>query len=87
MPSFTGIAVGQGYHWRADRRHHKDGMQYEQIGTDFIPLEELFSQGVMTGRIFFGGRNTCVNYRTFSRFVRAVPLILVYEMEEASWCG
>ena len=22
---------------------YKDGTQYEQIGTDFIPLEELFS--------------------------------------------
>ena len=62
---------------------YKDGTQYEQIGTDFIPLEELFSQGVMTGRIFFGGRNAYVNYRAFSRFVRAVPLTLVYEMEEA----
>ncbi len=62
---------------------YQDGTQYEQIGTDFIPLEELFSQGVMTGRIFFGGRNAYVNYRAFSRFVRAVPLTLVYEMEEA----
>ena len=59
---------------------YKDGTQYEQIGTDFIPLEELFSQGVMTGRIFFGGRNAYVNYRAFSRFVRAVPLTLVYEI-------
>ncbi len=62
---------------------YKDGTQYEQIGTDFIPLEELFSQGVMTGRIFFGGINAYKNYRAFSRFVRAVPLTLVYEMEEA----
>ena len=62
---------------------YKDGTQYEQIGTDFIPLEELFSQGVMTGRIFFGGKNAYQNYRAFSRFVRAVPLSLVYEMEEA----
>ena len=62
---------------------YKDGTQYEQIGMGFIPLEELFSQGVMTGRIFFGGINTYQNYRAFSRFVRAVPLTLVYEMEEA----
>ena len=53
---------------------YKDGTQYEQIGTDFIPLEELFSQGVMTGRIFFGGKNAYQNYRAFSRFVRAVPV-------------
>ena len=31
---------------------YKDGTQYEQIGTDFIPLEELFMQGEMTGKIF-----------------------------------
>ncbi len=37
----------------------------------------------MTGRIFFGGINAYKNYRAFSRFVRAVPLTLVYEMEEA----
>ena len=42
-----------------------------------------YSHRVMTGRIFFGGRNAYVNYRAFSRFVRAVPLTLVYEMEEA----
>ena len=62
---------------------YKDGTQYEQIGTDFIPLEELFSQGVMTGKIFFGGKSAYQNYRAFSRFVRAVPLTLVYEMDEA----
>ena len=62
---------------------YKDGTQYEQTGTLFTPLEEVFSQGVMTGRIFFGGAGAYRNYREFSRFVRAVPLTLVYETDEA----
>ena len=62
---------------------YQDGTQYEQVGTDFIPLEELFMQCEMTGRLFFGGRSPYRNYRAFSRFVRAVPLTLVYEMDEA----
>ena len=60
----------------------REGTQYEQIGSDFIPLEELFCQSVMTGRIFFGGKDAYVNYRDFSRFVRAVPLILLYQVGE-----
>lgn len=84
---------GEGNTWDLNRREsffhsiggfgYRDGTQYEQIGTDFVPLEEMFSQGVMNGRIFFGGRDAYVNYRAFTRFVRAVPLALVYEMEEA----
>lgn len=61
---------------------YKDETIYEQIGTAYIPLEELFSQGVMTGRIFFGGKDAYVDYRAFSRFVRAVPLTLVYQLNE-----
>lgn len=60
----------------------REGTQYEQIGSDFIPLEELFCQSVMTGRIFFGGKDAYVNYRDFSRFVRAIPLILLYQVGE-----
>lgn len=60
----------------------KDGTQYEQVGTDFIPLEELFSQGEMSGRILFGGATAYQTYREFSRFVRAVPLTLIYQTDE-----
>ena len=60
----------------------KDGTQYEQVGTDFIPLEELFSQGEMSGRILFGGSTAYQTYREFSRFVRAVPLTLIYQTDE-----
>lgn len=31
---------------------------------------------------FFGGKDAYVNYRDFSRFVRAVPLILLYQVGE-----
>jgi hypothetical protein len=60
----------------------QDSTQYEQVGTDFIPLEELFSQGEMSGRILFGGLIAYQTYRAFSRFVRAVPLTLLYQTDE-----
>ena len=60
----------------------KDGTQFEQVGTEFLPLEEMFSQGELTGRILFGGSDAYKTYREFSRFVRAVPLILTYQTDE-----
>lgn len=60
----------------------KDNTQYEQIGTDFYALDEIFSQGQMRGKILFAGDEPYAKYREFTRFVRAVPLTLVYEMEE-----
>jgi len=61
---------------------YSDATQYEKIGTDFLPLYEEFSQGEITGSIFFGGSGAYETYREFTRFVRAVPLTLVYEMDE-----
>lgn len=61
---------------------YKDETQYEQIGTDYYALEDSFAQGKMTGQIVFAGDNPYDKYREFTRFVRAVPLTLVYEMEE-----
>lgn len=60
----------------------KDETQYEKIGTEFYALEEAFSQGQMTGKILFGGKKPYETYRAFTRFVRAVPLTLVYELDE-----
>lgn len=59
-----------------------DSTQYEKIGTEYIPLEEEFAQGEITGSIFFGGNNAYEKYREFARFVRAIPLTLVYELDE-----
>ncbi len=61
---------------------YTDSTQFEQIGTDFIPLEEEFSQGEISGSIFFGGVDAYTKYREFARFVRATPLTLVYELDE-----
>lgn len=61
---------------------YKDSTQYEQIGTEFYALDEMFSQGQMQGKILFAGDEPYVKYREFTRFVRAVPLTLIYEMEE-----
>ena len=60
----------------------KDQTQYEQIGSDFYALEEAFSQGQMTGEILFAGDDPYGTYREFTKFVRAVPLTLVYELDE-----
>ena len=36
----------------------------------------------MSGRILFGGASAYQTYRAFSRFVRAVPLTLIYQTDE-----
>lgn len=61
---------------------YQEGTQFEQIGANFLPLEELFAQGELTGSILFGGRDAYKNYRLFTRFVRAVPLTLTYQLDE-----
>lgn len=61
---------------------YTDATEFEQIGTDYIPLDEDFSQGEISGSIFFGGTKAYETYRDFTRFVRATPLTLVYELDE-----
>ena len=61
---------------------YEDATQYEQIGRDFYPLEEIFSQGKMEGKILFGGKKPYETYREFARFVRSTPLTLVYQIDE-----
>ncbi len=60
----------------------KDETAYEHIGTDFYALDEVFSQGQMQGKILFAGASPYEKYREFTNFVRAVPLTLVYELDE-----
>ena len=61
---------------------YKDETQYEQIGNDYYSLENEFSQGKMTGKIVFAGADPYGKYREFARFVRAIPLTLVYQLDE-----
>lgn len=61
---------------------YEDATQYEQIGRGFYPLEEILSQGKIEGKILFGGKNPYGTYREFSRFLRATPLTLVYQIDE-----
>lgn len=61
---------------------YADNTQFEQVGAEFIPLEELFAQGELTGQILFAGQDAYRTYREFSRFVRAVPLVLTYQTDE-----
>lgn len=57
----------------------KDDTQFQQIGTDFYPLEEIFSQGEITGKIFFYGREDAyARYNDFVKFIRLTPLTLEY---------
>ena len=60
----------------------EDKTQYEQIGTDFYALDELFEQGKVTGNIFFYGKNAYAGYREFTRFARLTPLTLEYTMDD-----
>lgn len=61
---------------------YKDNTQYEQIGTEFYALDEIFSQGELRGKMLFAGKEPYAKYREFTRFVRATPLTLVYEMDD-----
>lgn len=61
---------------------YTDSTQYEQIGTNFYPLETMFSQGQMKGKILFSGKDAYQNYRSFARFVRATPLTLIYQTDD-----
>ena len=61
---------------------YSDSTQFEQIGTDFIPLEEIFSQGELKGCIFFGSVEPYKQYREFAKFVRTTPLTLIYQTDE-----
>jgi len=61
---------------------YKDNTQYEQIGTDFLALDEVFAQGEMKGKVLFAGKDPYGKYREFTKFVRAVPLTLMYELDE-----
>lgn len=59
-----------------------DETQYEQIGTNFYPLEDIFSQGELKGNILFAEADAYLNYRKFARFSRATPLTLVYQTDD-----
>ena len=57
----------------------KDETQFQKIGTDYYPLEEVFAQGEITGQIFFYGREAAYErYHAFARFIRITPLTLEY---------
>lgn len=60
----------------------EDATQYEQIGHDFYPLEEILSQGKIEGKILFAGKKPYETYREFARFIRSTPLTLVYQPDE-----
>lgn len=59
-----------------------DKTQFEQIGANFCPLEESFSQGVIGGAILFAGADPYDEYRRFTGFARASPLTLIYKTNE-----
>ncbi len=59
-----------------------DETAFEHIGTDFYALDEVFSQGEMSGQILFAGKKPYETYREFTNFVRSVPLTLIYELDE-----
>ena len=60
----------------------KDDTQFQKIGTDFYALEEKFSQGEITGSIFFYGKSAYSRYRDFTKFVRLTPLTLEYVTDD-----
>lgn len=61
---------------------YKEGTQYQKIGMDYYVIDELFNQGQMNGKMLFAGKEPYKTYREFTKFIRAVPLTLVYELDE-----
>ncbi len=59
-----------------------DETQFQRIGTDFYALEEVFSQGEITGCVFFYGKHAYSKYRDFTKFVRLTPLTLEYVTDD-----
>jgi hypothetical protein len=60
----------------------RDETGFQKIGTDYYALEEVFSQGEITGNIFFYGKEAYVRYRDFARFIRMTPLTLEYVTDD-----
>lgn len=60
----------------------EDATQYERIGTTFYPLDEILNQGRVDGSVFFSEPDSYGRYREFARFVRVMPLTLVYQMDD-----
>ena len=60
----------------------RDETGFQKIGTDYYALEEVFSQGEITGNIFFYGKEAYVRYRDFTRFIRMTPLTLEYVTDD-----
>ncbi len=61
---------------------YKDETGFQRIGTDFYPLEETYSQGEITGNIFFYGKEAYHRYREFTKFMRLAPLTLEYVTDD-----
>ncbi|MCM1479140.1 MAG: hypothetical protein NC085_05510, partial [Muribaculaceae bacterium] len=59
-----------------------DSVRFEQIGSEFRPLEDSFSQGMINGAILFAGADPYGEYRRFTGFARADPLTLSYRTDE-----
>ncbi len=60
----------------------KDDTSFQKIGTDYYALEEIFSQGEITGSIFFYGKGAYSKYRDFTKFMRLTPLTLEYVTDD-----
>lgn len=72
----------QSFFHKVDGFGYKEETDFQRIGSDFYALEEVFSQGEITGSIFFCGQGAYEQYRDFTKFVRLTPLTLEYVTDD-----
>lgn len=59
-----------------------DEVNYYRIGKQFLPLNDDYAQGEITGTLLFAAPNSYTRYYNFIQFISQAPLTLSYTIED-----
>lgn len=59
-----------------------DEVNYYRIGRQFLPLNDDYAQGEITGTLLFAAPNSYTRYYNFIQFISQAPLTLSYTIED-----
>lgn len=59
-----------------------DEVNYYRIGRQFLPLNDDYAQGEITGTLLFAAPNSYTRYYNFIQFISHTPLTLSYTIED-----
>lgn len=62
-----------------------DEINYYRIGRQFLPLNDDYAQGEITGTLMFAPPNSYTKYYNFMRFAAHAPLTLSYTIEGVTY--